>query len=294
MTDASSDVHGDKLRPIRRPCDAEHNAAVTLRKLHFTDASATPTGVDAGVDIRGTGIVAQVKCEMTPVGRPTVQQLYGCAQAEGARGVVFSLDGFTAQAKDWANLVGVALFTFDYTGEPDPANDAAVAMTAAVATTPDPAVPLLHRLHGGPGVPPEVYDELRTGTLTNQVWFVLGKTDEHALFRARDLVAVRHRTHPGTVQTTRQNPPLSTNELWHEFAWLVGSETIILPGVANWPNETIAALSDIVKSDSVTVPYGDGLTMPLYLPTPWLLLPWVTPDDGLPAMPDETNTRIIR
>ena len=83
---------------------------------------------------------------------------------------------------------------------------------------------------------------------------MLGKTDEHALFQARDLVAFRHETHPCTVQTTRLSPPLSVKELWYEFAWLDGSQTIILPGVANWPEEACATLRDIVKSDSVNVP----------------------------------------
>lgn len=110
-------------RPIRSARDAEQAAADHLAWLGFTDAAVTRTGTDEGVDVAGRGIIAQVKAQASPVGRPVVQQTYGVAMAEGAVAVVFGLGGFTPEALKWAARVGVALFAFDLLGAAEPLND---------------------------------------------------------------------------------------------------------------------------------------------------------------------------
>jgi hypothetical protein len=62
-----------------------------------------------GVDVRATGVVAQVKWQSTPVGRPPIQQLFGVATVEGALPIFFSFSGFTPPAVQWASQAGVAL-----------------------------------------------------------------------------------------------------------------------------------------------------------------------------------------
>lgn len=119
-----------EYRPIRTARDAEENAAACLRHAGYLDAVVTPVGPDAGVDVRGTGIIGQVKAEAKPVGRTVVQQTYGCAVAEQAAAVVFALAGFSASAANWADTHGIALFTFDFLGVPEAANDAARRMLA--------------------------------------------------------------------------------------------------------------------------------------------------------------------
>ena len=80
---------------------------------------------DAGIDVASKDAVVQVKMEGILTGRPIVQALFGVATAEGKRGLFFSLAGYTPLAVEWANRVGVALFTFDYQGEPVAVNPAA-------------------------------------------------------------------------------------------------------------------------------------------------------------------------
>jgi len=81
--------------------------------------------LDAGIDVASKDAVAQVKMEGILTGRPIFQALFGVATAEGKRGLFFFLAGYTPLAVEWANRVGVALFTFDYQGEPVAVNPAA-------------------------------------------------------------------------------------------------------------------------------------------------------------------------
>lgn len=103
---------------IKEPYDAEVIAARWLRWMRFPDAAATPRGRDGGIDILGTGIVAQVKTEKIKTSRPVVQQSFGIAQLESCECAVFSLAGFTDEAISWARRAEVALFEFNLQGEP--------------------------------------------------------------------------------------------------------------------------------------------------------------------------------
>jgi hypothetical protein len=51
--------------------------------------------------------------------------LAGIAATEGKKAIFFSLNGYTAPAIVFANRAAIALFTFNYQGEPVPENKAA-------------------------------------------------------------------------------------------------------------------------------------------------------------------------
>ena len=81
---------GAGARTIRSPDDAEQVAAEWMRHLGFGDARCTGAGTDGGVDVRSREAVAQVKAQLTPVGRPELQALYGVARSEGCQPLFFS------------------------------------------------------------------------------------------------------------------------------------------------------------------------------------------------------------
>lgn len=112
-------------RLIRNPRDAEMVAVDWMRFWGFDDAEATPVGADEGIDVVSETAVAQVKAHMVPIGRPDLQNLAGVAAVEGKIALFFALNGYTAQAIQWANKAKMALFTFDLQGAPEPANDIA-------------------------------------------------------------------------------------------------------------------------------------------------------------------------
>lgn len=87
---------------------AEQVAAGALRQMGHPDADVTAAGADGGVDVRGGGVVAQVKYELRPVGRPVLQQLVGAAA--GSRAVCFARSGYTRGAQEYALQAGIALF----------------------------------------------------------------------------------------------------------------------------------------------------------------------------------------
>jgi len=125
---------------IRSPDDAEQVAAEWMRHLGFGDARCTGAGTDGGVDVRSREAVAQVKAQLTPVGRPELQALYGVARSEGRRALFFSLMSYTAAAKAWADEVAMPLFRFDHAGMVEAVNAAAETLLAD-AGGPAPARP---------------------------------------------------------------------------------------------------------------------------------------------------------
>jgi hypothetical protein len=126
-------AHEVGVRPaptaIRTPRDAEENAAKWMRYWGFDDAEVTRAGADEGIDVDSSGAIAQVKAYMVPVGRPDLQNLAGVAAVEQKRALFFALSGFTEQAREWAERAGMALFTFDLLGDPEPMNAAALDLT---------------------------------------------------------------------------------------------------------------------------------------------------------------------
>lgn len=112
-------------RLIRSAFDAELVACEWVTYMGFGPAHVTPVGPDQGIDVVASTAVAQVKMEAVATGRPVVQQLFGCAVAEGKTGILFSLAGYTREAIAWADRVGLPLFRFDLQGLPSPVNGSA-------------------------------------------------------------------------------------------------------------------------------------------------------------------------
>jgi hypothetical protein len=110
---------------IRSPRDAELIAVEWMRYWGFTDAIATPVGADEGIDVTSERAIAQVKAHMVPIGRPEIQNLAGVASVERKLAMFFALNGYTAQAVQWADKAKVALFTFDLQGRPEAVNETA-------------------------------------------------------------------------------------------------------------------------------------------------------------------------
>ena len=129
--DGGAGASGARARTIRSPDDAEQVAAEWMRHLGFEDARCTAAGTDGGVDVRSREAVAQVKAQLTPVGRPELQALYGVARSEGRRPLFFSLMSYTAAAMAWADEVQMALFRFDHAGAVEAVNLAAERLLVA-------------------------------------------------------------------------------------------------------------------------------------------------------------------
>ncbi len=111
---ATSWVPGEHIQSERA---AEQMAAHAMRRMGYSDALETPVGPDGGIDVQATGAIAQVKWRSAQTGRQEVQALVG------ARGLdhhlelfFFSASGFSVKAVEYANVMGVALFTFDVRG----------------------------------------------------------------------------------------------------------------------------------------------------------------------------------
>ena len=114
-----------RQRLVRTFRESEQLAADWMHWMGFSDARLTVGGPDEGVDVLASAAVAQVKFEGALTGRPAVQSLYGVATSLCRTGMFFSLAGWTAEAKQWADLVEVALFRFTHDGSVTPDNLAA-------------------------------------------------------------------------------------------------------------------------------------------------------------------------
>jgi hypothetical protein len=101
---------------------AEAYAAEVLAALGFQHLVRTPTGADGGIDVKGVGIVAQVKMEALPTSRDRLQALFGVATVERSAAAFFSLAGYTSQALAWADRAEIALFEFEFDGSLAAAN----------------------------------------------------------------------------------------------------------------------------------------------------------------------------
>ncbi|MCH8562034.1 restriction endonuclease [Nesterenkonia sp. YGD6] len=127
-------------RPQRREPDArfvntareaEVLAAEWIEWMGWDDVSVTVTTGDSGIDIVGKSsvlgkIVAQVKLEGRPTGRPALQGLRGAAAGESAtHWMFFSAAGYTRAAAEWGDQVDRALFQFSRDGRIEPMNEQA-------------------------------------------------------------------------------------------------------------------------------------------------------------------------
>lgn len=128
-------------RPVRDHRDAETFVAEWMHWAGFKGAQVTQATADGGLDVVAPGSVAQVKFGTSAIGRPAIQGLYGAAIGVGKQGLFFSAGGYTRQAEQWADSVGVALFTISADGDVVPKNQPAERIVGTAKGLPPPRDP---------------------------------------------------------------------------------------------------------------------------------------------------------
>lgn len=123
---------------ITTPHQAELNAAQLMRSWGFVDATATTGGADSGIDVRSRSALAQVKWKSGVTGRPDCQRLVGARGNGSERLFFFSASGYSAQAVEYADQVGIALFTYDPLGAAEAVNSEASRMLSGAIKAPLP------------------------------------------------------------------------------------------------------------------------------------------------------------
>lgn len=94
--------------------------------LGFADATVTNVGADGGVDVVSSRGIAQVKYRESAASRPQLQALHGEAARRNTAGLFFSVQGYTAEATAWANVVHMPIFILEPgNGSLVPCNDSA-------------------------------------------------------------------------------------------------------------------------------------------------------------------------
>ncbi|AWK11991.1 hypothetical protein DDQ41_27160 [Streptomyces spongiicola] len=108
--------------PIRAAGDAVTAAARYLRWLGFQEVVQPEERTASGVDLRALGLVAQVDPTTRPVTLRAVECLWLSGLSASAGSVLFSLAGYSADARARADGLGVPLFVMDLTGAAEPVN----------------------------------------------------------------------------------------------------------------------------------------------------------------------------
>ncbi len=119
-----------KLRSIRTSRDAEAQALAWMRYMGFADALCKEIGTDDPIDVRGSGVAAQVKTDRKPADKEAVLAMRKHIGTE--RALMFSFSGFTPDAIEAATHVGIGLFRFNTKGEIDAINMVAKDLYRAV------------------------------------------------------------------------------------------------------------------------------------------------------------------
>lgn len=110
---------------VTTPKQAELNAAEAMRSWGYLDAESPNHGADGGIDVRSAKALAQVKFRGSKAGRPEIQNLYGAAAGDGAKALMFfDFTGYSPQAVDYANQMGIGLYTYDTSGAVTSVNEA--------------------------------------------------------------------------------------------------------------------------------------------------------------------------
>lgn len=121
-------------RPVLTWEDAEMMAAAHLTHIGFGGVTRTPGTGDAGLDVIGSGVAAQVKFQQKPTGRPALQSLAGAASGVPTR--VFYAKSYASTSLVEADRLGLALFQYNDDGAVVAANSIArgIAPTQRTAT----------------------------------------------------------------------------------------------------------------------------------------------------------------
>jgi hypothetical protein len=121
---------------------AELNAARWMRHWGYTDATAHPGGPDAGIDVRATGALGQVKYQAAQVGRPELQRFVGARPyGSTAQLIFFTGSNYAPTAVAYAQEWNIALFTYRLDGAMTPVNDSARRIHRLSASTVPAVVP---------------------------------------------------------------------------------------------------------------------------------------------------------
>ncbi|MER7931533.1 MULTISPECIES: hypothetical protein [unclassified Streptomyces] len=107
---------------IRTAQDAVSAAALYLRWLGHRDVRRAGRRPPSGVGLAARGLVAQVDPTVRPASLRDVECLWLTAMTEDAACAYFSLAGYTEEAHERADALGVPLFVLDLTGTPQPVN----------------------------------------------------------------------------------------------------------------------------------------------------------------------------
>jgi hypothetical protein len=135
---------------IRTAAEAEVNAAEQMQRLGYHDATALLGGVDGGIDVYSARAYAQVKWRGGRADRADLQNLYGARGTSSGRDLLyFAAAGYTDDAVEYAEALGIALFRCEPDGETPPvgshapklitaARHSAVAVASAPSQAPAP------------------------------------------------------------------------------------------------------------------------------------------------------------
>ena len=127
LTGAGSGMTGPPPapRPIRQWADAEVCAAEWMEWFGLGAARLTGGSADGGVDVECDRAVGQIKDYGSPLPAGPVREVFAVASLAGKLPVIFARAGFTVDAVGWGELAGVAMFTFDLQGTPEPVSSVA-------------------------------------------------------------------------------------------------------------------------------------------------------------------------
>lgn len=120
---------------IRTAHDAVTAVALYLRWLGYRDIRQAEQRQPNGIGLAARGVLAQVDPSVSPASLRDVECLWLTSMTESTGCVYFSLAGYTDDARDRADGLGVSLFVLDLTGTPQPVNGAATELAAAGSGT---------------------------------------------------------------------------------------------------------------------------------------------------------------
>jgi hypothetical protein len=118
---------------IRTARDVVTAAALYLNWLGHGGIRRADQRPTSGIGLAARGLVAQVDPSVHPASSRDVECLWLTAMTASAECVYFSLAGYTDDARESADRLGVPLFVLDLTGAPQPVNATAGALAAAGA-----------------------------------------------------------------------------------------------------------------------------------------------------------------
>lgn len=92
---------------------AESLVAAWMRWLGIYDAEATQYVGDGGIDVEGTGYIAQVKNFTGFVGVAPIRELKGVSAVDGRTPLFFTSGDYSSGCESFADVAGVYLFQYD-------------------------------------------------------------------------------------------------------------------------------------------------------------------------------------